>query len=160
MVDYTRCLLAVCPNRPWTTNGDAYSGITMLDGNPPPTQAELDAAWLGCYKIIKQGQIDIKSQQLVAQGFNYNNHIFSLSSSAQINWMVLLINRAAWQYPKKISKKDNTEYSVADVLEVGSFFATGVTRVNTILDLGRQLKLDITNAATIEEVDAIIDNRT
>ena len=45
MTDYAAVLTAIRPGAEWTLNGDAYEGLTWLDGSPKPTKKTLDDAW-------------------------------------------------------------------------------------------------------------------
>ena len=46
MTDYPAVLSALYPDAEWSLNGDSYDGLTWLSEGEPPSQAELDAAWL------------------------------------------------------------------------------------------------------------------
>jgi hypothetical protein len=45
MIDYAAVLSRRHAGREWTLDGDAYEGLTMLDGGSKPTKASLDSAW-------------------------------------------------------------------------------------------------------------------
>lgn len=124
------------------------------DCGPIPKQYEnLDEL-----KNIRYEEIDIKTATLILQGFEYDSTQFSLSKMAQLNWQVLKNNTSSFTWPMDISTKNNYKYSLLEN-NVGSFWNAAKNKVKQHLDSGRALKVQIYDASTQEEVDAIVDNR-
>lgn len=118
-----------------------------------------DAVYLAHLKQKRYDEIDLKTETLIAQGFTYDGHVFSLSSEAQINWTNLYQARALFTYPMDATTKDQDAYSIADVATVEAFYQTGLGTVQYHLDGGRVLKVAVKAATTKAEIDAVVDNR-
>lgn len=112
-------------------------------------------------KQLRLKEIDNKTQELIAQGFTFDSESFSMSSLAQNNWVGL--KQAAQNdlisYPFGISTKDDGEYELTSKTEVTNFYVTGLEVKIGHLSTGRALKLQIKNATTQAELDAVVDNR-
>ena len=54
MTDYAAVLTRRHPGREWKLEGDAYEGLSMLDGGSKPTQKSLDDAWPSVQDEIAQ----------------------------------------------------------------------------------------------------------
>lgn len=109
-------------------------------------------------KQEKYDAIDYKTNMLIGQGFTYNSDVYSLSLSAQMNWTNLNSNKDGFTYPVKISKKNNSEMELPES-EVDAFWMAAKNETKGHLDSGRELKVQVYNATTFEEIDSIIDNR-
>jgi len=135
-------------------------GDTVVEMNQSEKDV-VDAADFVIAKATRRNLIDYQSGVLIAGGFTYDSTQFSLSANAQINWTNVHQNRANWSYPLKVSIFAlSGEYSLTNQTTVENFYNTGIQRVKTILDGGRQLKIDINNAADQTELDAVVDDRT
>ena len=129
------------------------------------TQAEKDAvdgALVSAAKIAKKADIDAKTGALIAGGFDYDNHHFSLSPGAQMNLVGLQkgIDAGAITFPHKMSTDDaSIEYSVPDEAAYTAIYLTAVGTVKAAMDSGRALKLLVAACTTLAEVEAVEDLR-
>lgn len=134
--------------------------MTEEDIEPKCTCEELTE--LEAHKKRKFGRIDIRTQNLIREGFVFDSTTFSLSHAAQLNWESIHSNKDLYDsqgyFPMGISTKDNGEYSLT-YANVTPFYLTAVGVVKAIYDGGRALKLQVSAATTIEEVEAIEDTR-
>ena len=51
--DYAAVLTAEYPGREWTLNANDYATLTMLDGGPKPTKANLDSKWAATQQALE-----------------------------------------------------------------------------------------------------------
>jgi hypothetical protein len=112
----------------------------------------------------KLGEIDLKTNQIIAQGFTYDSVQFSLSLEAQSNFqgMKMAADAGLLTYPVEVSTKDNAngaKYDLADTSAVTAFYVAGVTAVQAALAGGRAFKIMVQQATTVAEIEAVIDNR-
>lgn len=140
------------PNKYWKITGDIVTEMSST---------EKDAVFLDDAKETKKSQVDSRTGQLISQGFVYGGSVFSLSEVAQLNWVGLnhADVKAVISYPLAISTKDDGEYLLTSAVDVTQFFMTGVGVKKAHLDSGRDLKILISQAETLAELDAIVDNR-
>lgn len=156
--DYVLLASIYYPNNPVSCLGDpsVYGNLSWLNGSV--SQADLDAKFIQEYKIKKITEVDAKTVQLIGQGFNFDNETFSLSQAAQINWVGLKTLESLLSWPVSITTKSDDEYQLSQA-NLDSFIGAGKAVVQTNLDSGRQLKVQINAATTEAELDAIQDNR-
>lgn len=112
-------------------------------------------------RMHKNAEIDKRTVELINEGFTFNTKTFSLSTEAQIKWQGMKTgsDNGLLTYPVKITTIDDLEDSLADATAVNDFFAAGLSAVKGHLDSGRALKVDVANATTVAEVNAVVDNR-
>lgn len=126
------------------------------------TEAEIyDLSYYKSKKIIA---IDLKTRQLIAQGFEYNNTKFSLSIEAQSNWSSLFIKANAGRYlagdwPISVTTIDDNLYQIPDEDTLIAIYETGMTKKQSYINSGRDLKLQVKAAGTIEDLNNVNDNR-
>lgn len=119
-----------------------------------------DPATLEELKIQRRKEIDERTTELVADGFEFNGIIFSGSVESQSRIMASILAKDIIEYPIKWMSKDDTTYLlITNVEMLTAFFATGLGTLKYKIDLGSNLKTAIEDATTIEEVNAIIDPR-
>jgi hypothetical protein len=114
------------------------------------------------YKQVRYYEIDCKSQDLISNGFVYQNLTFSLSQNAQINLIALdeTRNDPALTYPIEYNTIDDVDtYSITDATDLHSMYLTALATKKGVLDSGTVLKTEVRNCTTEAEVDAVIDNR-
>ena len=159
MADYIKLLTVNHPTVQASCLGDKtdYNNITFLSGSVD--KATLDSEYLDYYKQKKNNDIDIKTKELIEQGFVYDSTIFSTSETAQRNWMAMDQLRADLTYPFAVSTKSDGEYIFADTTEIHSFVLTGMGTIDYHYSSGRALKLQVNAATTESEVDGVVDNR-
>ena len=107
------------------------------------------------YKIV-----DNKTDQLILNGFYFNGIKFGLTQTDQMNYTGLLIKKDILTYPYKMKGFDNTIfYEFDSAIEIENFSNTVFLNVNQILNIGWEIKEQIQNCSTIEEILLIEDNR-
>jgi hypothetical protein len=109
-------------------------------------------------KAVRIIEIDNKTQNIIAQGFEFDSHRFSLSLPAQINWSGLVTLQSILTWPMKVTTWDDMEYTLT-LENLLYFIGTGKDVITGAIDSGRALKVEINNATTVEELNAIIDSR-
>lgn len=127
-------------------------GLQMLEGNF--TLDEL--------KSYRCKEIDIKTGELISNGFTYQSKQFSLSQSAQANLLGLEISKddPAITYPITYNTIDDIDtYDVVDSADIHSMYLTALGTKKGVIDSGTALKSQIRAATTIDEVNSVIDNR-
>jgi len=110
-------------------------------------------------KKDKNLKIDEKTQEIISLGFPYDSKIFSLSSNAQMNWTNMYINKSVLAKPLIITTNDDEAYQLDTELDIQNFYMTGLIYVQTIINSGRTLKINVNNCSTLEEIENIIDER-
>lgn len=109
-------------------------------------------------KNRKNVKIDEKTQQLISQGFMFNGEYFSLSQSAQINWLGLKILQDTIIWPLQITTKNGDIYSLVEA-NLMHFLSISNATIQMHLNSGRTLKTTINKTITQTELDAIKDER-
>lgn len=109
-------------------------------------------------KEAKNTLIDTRTQELIAQGFAFDGHVFSLSPAAQMNWSGLKTFEALLAWPVKITANGDLEYSLAQANLV-PFVGTALGTIAAHYTSGRALKLQVNAATTQAEIDAVVDDR-
>lgn len=164
--------------------------INFSDTITPATESAIvafyhgidETAVLPTLKIQKNYEIDIRTQELIAEGVTFNTNLFSLSSNAQRNWIGIptsfngnmhvtrkgtpsLTHEQAYDaiqssmFPLAVTTKDDLEYEFQTYSEFMDFYNTALTIVKTHYMSGRAYKEQINNATTVLELDAIVDTR-
>ena len=119
-----------------------------------------DLTNLAEYKTYKYNSIDLRSGELIAQGFVYNAKTFSMSANAQNNLLGTIIKKDVLTYPFAWNTKDNSEtYQIADATDMDAFFMTALGTKKAHQDSGSALKALVTAATTVAEVEAVVDAR-
>lgn len=122
----------------------------------------IDTISLTKYKRSKTDTIDIRTGELIAQGFSYADKIFSLSGNAQTNILALFTTRGhvALAYPIQYSTIDDADsYNVVDATDVENMYLAALGTKRAHLDSGNALKDQVRAATDKAEVDAVTDNR-
>jgi len=114
-------------------------------------------------KRTKSLYVDQRTTGLIERGtFVYDTKQFSTSKTAQFNTHVMWTrrNESSFSYPVVRATKDNlSTTSLADATAVEAFYDASESAVRSILDAGNALKTQVNAATTVEEVNAVIDNR-
>ena len=115
------------------------------------------------YKLLRIDEIDIRTGELIFQGFEYpsaSGNIFSFSTNAQSNLLGTYSAKDLLTYPFGWSLKDDSAvYQIADSTEMANFFLTALGTKKAWQDSGTALKQAIKAAIDEAGVDAVIDNR-
>lgn len=141
---------------PWDLGNEIFSKFELIKQNidkknapPAPTFEESKA------KKIKQ--IDMMTNKLINKGVVFNNANFSMSFQAQLNWTNLYQSRLLLPYPVAVTTLDDKEYTFNNATEIANFYLVGLTQAQTILGVGRKLKIRVLDAKNQEELDEIKD---
>lgn len=112
-------------------------------------------------KIQKNEEINIRTQQIIANGINYDGRQFPLDLPDQSTWHGLFNAVAAGvaTYPIKVMDTVDEPYYLADATAFQNMYFIGFGQVGVILESGRVLKAQVNACTTKEEIDAIVDDR-
>lgn len=106
-------------------------------------------------------EIDIRTGELISEGFVYGANTFSLSSVAQKNWISLKVMKEAGSitYPLGVSTITNGEYLIADSTIHDVFTIAAFDATKGHVDSGRALKLSAQAAADLAALKLVVDTR-
>lgn len=108
-------------------------------------------------KDIRYVEIDMRTQELIAQGFAFDGHTFSMSLTAQITWSNFP-NLPDGLFPLTIIDILEAPY-VCSLANKMNFYFSALNAKNGPLQSGGVLKATIKACADEACVNAIIDNR-
>ena len=103
--------------------------------------------------------IDVRTDELIANGIPYDGYMFSTSPEAQRNWIAMFTSKDVLGYPFSVTTLDEKEYVFNDPRLVQLFYLTGISTINYNIATGRAIKLQIMACESKSEVDAIVDPR-
>ncbi len=78
---------------------------------------------------------------------------------AQLNWLALRMERSTLTYPYEITTKQDTQYYVQNEEEMKTFTDLAIAHKESIIKLGRALKIQILSCENLEELESIVDER-
>lgn len=106
--------------------------------------------------------IDNNTQRIISKGFIFNNHKFSLSQNAQLNWSVLYgrFKGGDLEFPYNVTTNDDDVYTIQSAEDFTAFCNLAVYAVGYQIEVGRQLKQAVKACETVEQLKAIVDTRT
>jgi len=142
--------------------------ITFADALSTEQSATLDTiiaaqnadVLLEALKVQRRKEIDKRTTELVADGFEFAGITFSASVESQARIMACVIAGANAPFPIRWMSKDDTEYyDVEDADTMAAFYATGLGTLKDKIDLGTNLKIQINAATSVEMVNSIEDPR-
>ena len=112
-------------------------------------------------KVFRVDEVNTRTGVLVAEGFTYDtDKTFSLSATAQSNLHGLRADAALLPYPYSWNTIDDLdEYDIADEADALAFYGAAFGTVAAHRGGGTVLKQAIRAATTMEELDAVIDER-
>ena len=108
-------------------------------------------------KDIRYVEIDMRTQEIIAQGFLFDGRTFSMSLTAQINWSNFP-NFPDALFPLTIIDISEAPY-VCSLANKMNFYYAALNAKNIPLQTGGNLKAQIELCADEACVNAIIDNR-
>ena len=126
---------------------------------PQPDDDTLAAAGLAAHRRVAAARIDNRTAALIAEGFAFDGHTFSLSYAAQMNWVALYTAKDMASYPVAVTRNDDVAYQLADQAALSTFCLTALAYVQALLSSGRDLKTAIYAASDSSAIDAITDPR-
>jgi len=113
--------------------------------------------------VKKEEKIEaIKSKTEVEEnkGVPYNNYRFSVSPSAKSNWLAIVVASAGLEYPFSAPTGFGAIYNFLDTNDITAFFGTSIVFLKYWEESNEVLVIAVNACTTVEEVDAIIDNRS
>jgi len=114
-------------------------------------------------KKTRYQEIDSRTNELIEEGFEFppsSGLFFNLDPKSQIRIHGCDYARDLLPYPLKWqSLDDNNQISIVDADMMHNFFLVGLNTLKSRIDSGTALKEQIAQATTVEEVNAVIDNR-
>lgn len=158
---------AIAPISNWDEIKDVPEKYLVAEGDEvremtANEKKDVDNAMLADIKHAKCLAVDLRSNELIEQGFTHNGKLFSLSAPAQRNWMALMDthNAGLLAFPLSVSvKADDEEYVIQDAAEFLAFWGAAMGTGKAHIDAGRAIKLAIAAAADIDALNAIVDER-
>jgi hypothetical protein len=139
----------------------AEDGATL---RPPTTEeaASIDAAELAAAKERRYAEIDARTAALIeTSGVVVNGESISCSKTAQQNMTALVVNNLLGRvtFPRSISATNGGQYQVEsseDLLRISGLMTAFVAGK---LDEGRAIRLQVFEATTLAQVEAVEDSR-
>src|SRR5690606_25230576 len=135
-------------------------------GAPEPTVQELlahEAAWwLDTAKRRAIEEIDARSRELLTAGLEVApGKVISTSDHAQRNLLMLSVGVQVGSItlPQGVSTIDGGEYVITDANDLKRIQDLWTQRMTGVLDAGRALRQQVIAAETVDEVDAVKDER-
>jgi hypothetical protein len=105
-------------------------------------------------------RIDARTDELFASGFEFNGHRYSLTNEAQSRFLTMLITKDLIGYPIVYNSIDDTyQLEIGSAAETQAFVFTALGTGRAYLDSGTALKDAVRQAATVEDVSAVVDPR-
>jgi hypothetical protein len=120
---------------------------------------------LNALKAARRAAINERTEAMIRVGYEFppgSGQFLSMSDIAQFNLEVAngARNIPEFTYPVAFSFKDDTgSYACPDADTLNAMWLTALALKRAALDSGRALKDAINVAGTIEEVEAIVDDR-
>lgn len=119
---------------------------------------------LDAVKAEKIAAIDERTRELIKEGFAFAGGGFSMSDAAQRNWIALSSGMANGliPFPLTVSTIDESGHVLKSADELKAFLGAYLlyqADPDQPLGAGRALKELVTAAKTVEEVEAIVDDR-
>jgi hypothetical protein len=106
-------------------------------------------------------EIDAKTRELIAKGFEHSEMTFSLSANAQHKITHLDSLKGSLSYPVSVENIDSTgQLSLADSSDVAAWAEAARARLQVVLDGGASLKQQARDASTIAAVRGVVDSRS
>ncbi len=124
------------------------------------TESERNALDLNREKSRRFREIDVRTDDLIAAGFSYGGMTLSASIYAQARWTAGNVERNLLTYPITVNDlADSGTYDIVDADDFHNLYLTAIATNKYHLDTGTALKNQIRDAATMAELDAVVDDR-
>jgi hypothetical protein len=108
-------------------------------------------------KKVRCKEIDLRTSELIEEGFVFDGRTFSMSINAQINWSNFP-NLPEYVFPLVVIDKNDESYSLSLNNKL-NFYLSALSFKNSKLQTGGALKIQINNCSDEESVLAVIDDR-
>ena len=122
----------------------------------------VDCLDLDAYKQYRVDEINIRTAELVQNGYTWASKQFPLTQNGQINLIGMVVAQimGILTYPIDLNTINEEErHSIADGTELYNIFGTALGTKKFYEDSGSTLKEQIMSAVDESAVQAIIDNR-
>jgi hypothetical protein len=143
--------------------------IYMADALDAPQETALDAVIAGhelaSVKYSKVGEIDTRTDELIAEGFEYpaaSGKMFELTLGAQnrLESLDRLRSDPAITYPIRWNTMTDDDYhDVVDAADMHTMAMTALATYRAVIDSGTDLKNQVRAAPDVATVNAIVDPR-
>ena len=107
----------------------------------------------------KNKGIDSRTDELIAQGFDYKGKTFSLSEKAQLRMAGFRENRSRRKFPDMNTIDDSDKYQIIDAADLDAMAEAMSTAIQDHVDSGTAIKDQVRAALTKADIEAIEDNR-
>jgi hypothetical protein len=124
----------------------------FYQGDEPAYVISLDEA-----KFIKKNAIQEKTETLLYAGFTFDNKTFGLTSDESRKWLGLRLAQSS-EFPINVVSKEGQIEQLNDSTVI-DFYNAAFNRARNIEEGGGALKYQVNQCTTIEQVNAITDNR-
>ncbi len=134
--------------------------ITTLDTAVSDYKTASATRALDAHKKAKMDDIDVRTRELIVDGFTHSGKTFSLSTEAQLKISGDNGARGDITYPVVYGNIDDTDtISLANAPDLHAMWVAARDARYGHLKSGTDLKVTVRAAATIAAVDAVMDNR-
>lgn len=145
----------------WVEKPQGYFTVAeWAAAHPPPAPVPLT---LDEAKLAKKAAIDANTDRLRDRdGLAHAGERFAMSPGAMLKWTGLMAAKDMLQFPLVILTMDDQPFALADKNALMGFLMAVMayeTAEGSPLTSGRILRARVEAAQTIEEVDAIVDDR-
>jgi hypothetical protein len=112
--------------------------------------------------VKKRDKINSILEKTIAEesvGAPYSGHKFSVSAAAKPNWLALIMAKDTLTYPWSAPTGYGEMYGFQSANDILGFFAAAMGFLNYWESSNEQLIIAINACTTVEQVDAIVDDR-
>lgn len=114
-------------------------------------------------KIVKLIAIDLHTDALIALGYKFQgvNFPLTLEHQLRLEGSDRARNDPAYEYPVMWNSSDNKDHlNIPDAVTLHNLYLTALGTLRARVDSGSELKALVRDAATQDELDAIVDDRS
>ena len=129
----------------------------LVDGITSELTQEQKDNVLSIVQQIASLKYDKYTDRKISEGFEYDNHRFSMSIQAQQNWSTLLTLNIAGllPFPYPVTSKEG-EYLFETAEAYGQFAMVAVTSVSTFVRQGRDIRKQIKAETSVSKIIEIV----
>lgn len=135
-----------------------YGDINSIDPTNAIVIGKNQQHTLDVYKKIKKKTIDLNTENLLINGFLYNNYRFGLRENEKTKWLALF-KAPISKYPITLVSKEGQALILTSIT-AENFYEAAFDRARLIEEQGGILKYQVNQCTTVAQVLAINDNRT
>lgn len=124
---------------------------------------EMRSQELADAKAVRKAEIDANTIRIRDRdGLSYSGERFAMNEGAKLNWTGMAVMAASLTYPFTILTLDDRPFDLANQAELMRFLNAAMsydTAPGSPVTSGRALRMRVEAATTMEEVEAIVDDR-